>query len=228
MRMGILVTALAFISVVAVAKTKPSERIAALPQGKLAGHVYFNEALGLTYEYPSDWDANTDPKETIDLDPDHPDGVAVQCSRVLLTLEAPKIAEGRFTGAAELMVIDPGCFTNVRFPLSLFPEQGVNDVVDVLVKHFKHSPFFSPYGVKGSAHISEGHVVMELHGGMTINAIETIKGQPSPAKEPLDVHTSFFVVQSHGFWIARGYVADDASEQELKLEKLSVADSSTP
>jgi len=228
MRTGILVAAFALIAVAAAAKTKPSAKIAALPEGKLANHVYINEALGVNYEYPSDWTASTDPKETFDLDPDHPDGPTVQCSRVLLWLKAPSQGEGRFSGRAALIAIDPDCFTNVRFPQSAYDKQGINDVIDVIIKHFKHSPFFSPYGVKFQASAPKGRMQFLLTGGMTINANEIIQGHPAPAKEPLEVDTSFFVVQSHGFWIARGYVADDPSEQELKFEKLSVTDSPTP
>jgi hypothetical protein len=228
MRTGILVAAFAFIAVAAAAKTKPSAKIAALPEGKLAGHVYINEALGITYDYPSDWSASTDPKETIDLDPDHPDGPTIQCSKVLLWLKAPSQGEGKFSGWADLIVIDPGCFTNVRFPKSAFDKQGINDAIDVILKHFKHSAFFSPYGARCQASAPGGRMQLLLTGGMTINANEIIQGHPAPAREPLEVHTSFFVVQSHGFWIARGYVADDPSEQELKFEKLSVSDSPTP
>lgn len=228
MRTGILVVALALIAVAATAKTKPSVKIAALPQGKLAGHVYINEALGITYEYPSDWSASTDSKETIALDPNHPDGAAIQCSKVLLWLKAPSQSEGRFSAMAALIVIDPGCLTVVRFPQSVFDKQGINDVIDVVIAHFKHSPFFSPYGVKTYAFAPEDRMQLLMTGGMTINAIGSAPGHPAPAKEPLGVHTSFLVVQSHGFWIARGYVADDPSEQQLKLEKLSIIDSPAP
>jgi len=221
MRTMILVAAFALAAVAAFAKTKPSEKIAALPQGKLDGPVYVNEALGLTYEYPSDWNASTDPKETIDLDPEHPDGPAVQCSRVLLWLEAPKKAEGRFSGMAALIAIDPSCFTNVRFPKSAFDSQAINDVVDVVLKHYKRSPFFSPYGVKFYASAPQGRMQILMTGGMIINAIESKIGEPAPAREPLDVSTSFFLIESKGFWIARAYVADDPSKQEIEQSKLS-------
>jgi len=222
MRKEILAAAFALFAVAAIAKTKPSAKIAALPQGKLAGHVYTNEALGITYEYPSDWNASTDPKETIDLDPEHPDGPAVQCSRVLLWLEAPKKAEGRFSGMAALIAIDSGCFTNVQFPQSALDKQAIDDVVDVLIKHYKRSPFFSPYGVKFYASAPQGRMQILMTGGMVINAIESKIGEPAAAKEPLDVSTSFFVVESKGFWIARAYVADDPSKQEIEQSKLSL------
>lgn len=222
MRSKILVAAFALTFVSASAKTKPSARIAALPDGELAGHIYINKALSLTFEYPADWIASTDPKRTIDLDPERPDGSAVQCSRVLLSLKAPSQGEGRFSGVAYLIAIDPGCLTIVPFPGSPFDRRDIDDMIDVLIKNFKHSPFFSPYGVKYQVSDERGHIEFLLTGGMTINAIESHLGQSAAAKEPLDVHTSFFVVESNGFWIARGYVADGASEQELNQSKLSL------
>jgi len=226
MRAGILAAAFAFIAVVAVAKSKPSAKIAALPAGGIAGHVYINRTLGVSYEYPSDWSVSTDPQRTINLDASHPDSPAVQCSRVLLWLDAPKKAEGKFSGIAALIAIDPGCLTNVQFPKSTLDRQGVNDVVDVLVKHFKHSPFFSPYGVRCQASAESMRVEFLLTGAMTINANESIKGQPAPAKDPLEVHTAFFVVESSGFWIARAYIADERSERALQQAKFSLTDTS--
>jgi hypothetical protein len=228
MRTGILIACFVITAVCAAAKTKPSARIAALPEGKLSGHVYTNEALGITYDYPSDWTASTDSKETIDLDPSHPNGASVQCSRSLLTLKAPSPSEERFSGWAEVIVIDPGCLTKVQFPRSPFDKQGINDTVDVIIHFFKHSPFFSPYGVRCQASAPEGRMQLLLTGAMTINAIESPIGHPATAKEPFDVHTSFFVVQSNGFWIVRAYVADGPAEQELKFERFSVSDGSVP
>jgi hypothetical protein len=227
MRSGILVAALALVAVAAAAKTKPSAKIAALPQGRLTGQVYINDALGISYEYPSDWDADTDPKQTINLDPDHPDGSTVQCSRVLLSLEAPSQRKGKFSGMAALIAIDARCMTIVPFPQSVLDKQNINDVIDVIIKHFKSSPFLSPH-VKIVTTESQGRVIIEFNGGMIVNAIGSQPGQPAPAKVPLEVHTSFFVFESRGFWIVRAYVADDSSEQELKQSKLAIADIPMP
>jgi hypothetical protein len=209
-------------------KTKPSTKIAALPQGKLTGQGYVNDALGLTYEYPNDWDASTDPKETLNLDPNHPEKPVVQCSRVLLSIREPSKGEGKFSSVADLIAIDPRCLTVVPFPQSWMDQQDKSDVIDVIIKNFKHSAFLPPDRVKTLISDDHGHIEFLLTGGMIINANEMINGRPNPEKQPLEVHTSFFVVESQGFWIVLAYLADDPSEKKLSQSKFSLPDFPPP
>jgi hypothetical protein len=111
--------------------------------------------------------------------------------------------------------------TIIRFPQSSTDREGINDVADVIIKRFKNSLFFSPYGVTIIASQQQGHVIMQMTGAMTINAIE---GHPAPAKEPLDLRTSFSLAESSGFWIAWAYAADDAHVEAIRQAKLGFAD----
>jgi hypothetical protein len=221
MRNRLIAVSLSLLAVTAAGKTSPSAKIAQLPKGMLAGHVYINDAVGVTYEYPGDWNATPDPQEHFDFDPLHPGGPTTQCLKVLLRLDAPNKVEGRFSAEADLLAIDPRCLTIVPFPEGLRDRADVDDLADVIIKRFKNSLFFSPYGVTILASEQHGRTIIQLTGAMTINAIE---GHPAPAKEPLDVTTSFSLTESIGYWIAWAHVADAPSAEELKQVKISFKD----
>jgi len=131
-------------------------------------------------------------------------------------LDAPGKSEGRFSSLAALIAVDPDCLSGPVFPQTLQEIDKVNKVVDVVIKRFKNSPFFSPYGVKILEYELDGHVVILLNGGMTINAVE---GHPAATKAPLVVSTSFSLAKSNGFWIVWAYVADDPSAEQLEKAK---------
>jgi len=201
----------------------PKSTVSQLPDGVLAGNTYSNNALGVSWQFPDQWTAKIDPKYTDNLDPEHPNGRARQCSRVLVWTRAPQPSEGRFASTAALIAIDPHCLTHAEFPQSTRENEKTNDVVDALVKNFKNSMFFSPYGVKIVAFPNPGaqpSMTINLTGGMIINAIGTpIGGRPPAAKEPLKVNTCFNVIERRGFWLVMAYVADDSSTEELKHAK---------
>ncbi|MGD1108051.1 MAG: hypothetical protein ABR865_13485 [Terracidiphilus sp.] len=222
-----LITAvsLSLLAAAAAGKTSPSAKIAQLPKGMLAGHVYTNDAVGVTYEYPSDWTATTDLKDPSNLDPGHSNGAANRCSEVLLWLTAPQKEEGRFSAMAALIAIDPRCLTIVPFPKSMRDQEGLNDAESVIIKCFKNSPFLPSDRVTIFVSEQRGQVVFQLIGAMTMNAIE---GHPAPKQEPLIVHTSFEVTESKGFWIAWAYVADASSAEELKQVKISFQNGLAP
>jgi len=196
-----------------------------LPDGIVSGNNYTNEALGVIWDFPDGWKVITEDNLAGNLDPGHPNSRAVQCSKVLVWIKAPQQSEDRFASFATLIAIDPTCLSNAEFPKQ-FPDakRDVDAVVDAVIKNFKRSPFFSPYGVKVIAFPSpapEQRVTIDLTGGMTINAIA---GHPAPRKEPLNVNTHFSVTEWHGYWMAIASVADDPSDEELKKAKPAFID----
>jgi hypothetical protein len=206
----------------------PRSTIPQLPDGTLSGDTYTNGALGLSWQFPAQWAADIDPKDTDSLDPKHPNGRARQCSRVLVWTHAPRPSEDRFASTAALIAIDPRCLTHAEFPQSALDSERTNDVIDALIKNFKNSMFFSPYGVKIVAFSTPGahpSVTIDLTGGMTINAIGVpIGGRLAATKEPLKVNTCFNVIERHGYWLVMAYVADDSSTEELKHAKPTLTD----
>ena len=118
-------------------------RISHLPDGRLSGHIYTNDALGLRYEVPSGWVATADPKGPVSLDYRRPDGPANQCSKVLLSLHAPQQSEGRFNATVSLFVIDPSCFSGAKFPRSLEDKDKILKFSDKIVKAFSNTLYIT-------------------------------------------------------------------------------------
>lgn len=219
MRNLLLPVTLTFFALGAVALGAPASKISQLPDGTLSGNMYSNDALGIRYEFPSEWTAIADPKGPTKLDGWKPDGPANRCSKELLRIDAPRHVEGRFSSFATLIAIDPGCISAPDFPRSNEERDQVGRVVDKIIKVFKNTPYISPYSIQAIAFMShgrQGKVIFHLTGGVIINAIEEIDGHPSPKKEPLTVNTSFALAESKGYWVAWAYLADDPSTEELK------------
>ncbi|HTW82222.1 MAG TPA: hypothetical protein VME23_21935 [Terracidiphilus sp.] len=204
-------------------QNSPNLKLSQASAGTLSGDVYTNETVGIVYEVPSGWSAYTDVKHATMLDPKRSDGAANQCSKILLSLQAPHPVEGRFSSIAVLIAMDPSCFSNTPFPRSLQDKKALGKVADKIIKPFSNSTYLSPYGVEIRAWMLQGHVVIQLVGALTVNAIE---GRPAPAKEPLKVNTSFSFTESNGFWVAWAYLADDPSSEQLNAAKLTFASAS--
>jgi len=196
----------------------PNLKISQVSDGTLSGNTYTNETVGIVYEVPSGWSAWTDPKHATVLDQRKPNGVANQCSKILLSLQAPHPVQGRFSSSAELIAMDPSCFSKMTFPQSLQDKNALGKIADKIIKPFSNSPYLSPYGVEIRGWMLQGHVVIQLVGGLTINAIE---GHPPPTKEPLKVNTSFSFTESNGYWVAWAYLADDPSSGQLDAAKIT-------
>jgi hypothetical protein len=223
----LLLVAFFFVSALgSVGQKSHNSKTSELSAGTLSGNIYANDTLGLSYEFPSDWTAAAaDLKNPALVDSQKPNGLANQCSKVLLEISAPAKAEGRFTSFATLFAIDPRCLSAPPFPPSTLEKDQLNRVVDKIIKYFGHTLYFSPYGVKILALGPPGHVQILFTGGLIINAIE---GHPAPAKEPLTVNTSFSLVESNGYWLAWAYVADDPSTEELQKNKISFPGAPSP
>lgn len=206
------------ICVTGASAQKPSRSlISQLPNGTLSGNTYTNDAVALTYEFPAGWTATPDLKDPAKIDFRHREGIANQCSKVLVSLAAPGKAEGRFNSIAMLLAIDPACFSGTTFPRSLEEKDKIRKVVNKIVKPFSDTPFISPYDNMVHPFGSQGRVIIELTGALIINAYE---GQPAAKKEPLRVHTSFTFTESTGYWVAWAFLADDSSTEELKNVKV--------
>jgi hypothetical protein len=177
----------------------------------------------LSYEFPKGWTPIVDSKHFPPVDSRKPDGIANQCSKVLVWIQAPGKVEGRFSSIATLLAIDPGCFPGAVFPKSLSDKGKINKFADKIIKPYANTPFFSPYGATVSIAFSpKGRAMMRLTGGVILNAIE---GRPAPAKEPLNANTSFALTESNGYWIAWAYLADEPSANELRNDvKISFED----
>jgi hypothetical protein len=204
----------------AAALGSSKSKISQLPDGTLSGNVYSNDALGLSYEFPSGWTATADPKRPVNLDSRKPDGLVNQCSKILLSLEAPRKTEGRFTSVATLFAIDPGCFPGTEFPHSM--DKGkIQKVADKIIRSFSNTPYISPDGAYVVGYWSQGRVIIHLTGGVIVNAVEG----PHPAtKEPLHLNISFIFTESNGYWVAWAFAADDPSAEELKNAEVALKD----
>lgn len=193
----------------------PASAVAEIPDGVLTGNVYTNDALGVSFYFPPTWTAEPDPKGPVFLDP-KPNGRANQCSKILLTFEAPGKVEGRFSSFGRVIAIDPRCLSAGPFPHSPEDKENLDKAADKIIKYFKNSSFFSPYGVRIIAlrtQENKGPMLISMRGAMIINAVS---GHPAPKKEPLSVSTLFALQESRGYWIAWAYVADDPSRNELQ------------
>ncbi len=184
-----------------------------MPDGFLSNNVYTNDAFGVKYEIPGGWNATPDPKGEVELDYAHPNGIANQCTKILLSLKAPQKVEGRFASFASIVAIDPRCIADADFPQSVQDKEKIDRATDKIIKVFKNTPYLSPYGVKIIALPVHGQMLLWFTGALTINAIE---GHPAPKKEPLVVHTTIMVSESKGYWIAMAYVLDDSGEEAVK------------
>jgi hypothetical protein len=197
-----------------------------LADGSLLRNVYTNDALGVSYEFPSDWTANPDPKGPVVLDNLKPNGLANQCSKVLLLLSAPKKAERKFSSMAALLAIDPGCFRDAPFPQHLTDWDNIRRVADKIIKSYSDLPYFTDHA-KISVTRAAGpsrRVVIFITGEEVINAVE---GIPAPKRDPLHVNASFALAQSNGYWVAWAHIADDPSTVELKNAKVTFSDAAS-
>jgi hypothetical protein len=212
------VVLLGIFSLTVLASAGNKAQVSQLPAGVLAGSIYSNDAVGVTYEAPSGWTLTADPSGPASLDMDHPDSPMNQCAKILLRLSPPGEVPGRFKAFATLAAIDPACFSNPPFPRTL-DKKAIKKVVDKMFKPFTHTSFCSPFGalIAGSKS-QDGVVVISLTGQMTINALE---GKPAPRKEPLDVKTSFKFTEWNGLWVVWAYTADEKSAGELDNAKIN-------
>ena len=119
----------------AVGLGSPGSKISQLPDGVLSGNVYSNDALGLKFNFPRGWIATADPKGPIGLGFRTQDGPVDQCIKVLLSFQAPHPVEGRFSSGGDVIVIDPGCFSDLEFPTSANKKK-VQDFAGIFIKFF--------------------------------------------------------------------------------------------
>ena len=220
--LAILVT-LTFLAFGTSGLGSPRPKTSQLPDGTLAGNIYSNDALGLSYEFPNGWTATADPKGPVTLDFRKPDGPVNQCSKVLLSLSAARQAEGKFNSVATLLAIDPGCFSGVEFPHSM--DKGkIQKVADKIIRSFSNTPYISPDGAYVVGYWSQGRVIVHLTGGVVVNAVE---GRHPATREPLHLNISFIFTESNGYWVAWAYLADDPSAEVLKNTTVKFKDAPT-
>jgi hypothetical protein len=190
-------------------KSKVSE----LPAGAMSGNTYVNDAVGVSYQFPVQWNASPDPKGETRIHP-KPDVPANRCSKILLRLEAPAKTEGKFTSVAALLAVDPECLSGGTFPQSVEEKDKIEKVAKRTTKAFADTPFISPFHTDVYPFTLQGRVVIQLTGALIINA-NAVENHAAP-KEPLRINTSFTLTESNGYWIAWVYTADDPSAEELK------------
>ena len=224
MRNVLILLALTLSTLVAIGFAPPGSKISQLPDGTMSGNVYSNDALGLRVKIPDGWIATADPKGPVELDARTMDGPVNQCSRILLSLNAPRPAEDRFGSVADLLVIDPGCFSDAKFPTSP-DKKKVLQFAGKIIKFFRNTPYISPGGADVDAERTKcfdpsyspcrygggGFVTIFLTGETNINAFAD-----QTKKEPLHVNTLFSLTEYNGYWIAWTALADDPSKEQLK------------
>jgi hypothetical protein len=220
MRRLLLAVNLTLVALGAFGQESSKSNVSQLPDGTLSGDTYTNDAVGLSYQFPNGWAATPDPKGPTTIDPRGSKKVANQCSKVLLRLSPLSKTEGRFSATAILIAIDPSCLGAPTFPQSLEQTDEIVKVAEKIGKSFNYTPFLSPYGNTVHPLNSQGRVIIQLLGGLVINALE----RPANSKEPLDVKTSFTFTEANGRWVAWAYTADDPSTEELKNVKVMLKD----
>jgi hypothetical protein len=217
MRMPLLRNLLIFLfsTLCTVCLGSPNSKIAKLPDGILSGNVYSNNALGLRYDVPPGWIATAEPKEPVILDDRGPDSRVNQCSKVLLSLHAPKQdpeqTKGQFNSTITLLAIDPRCFPGARFPKSAKDKEKVREFARKIVNSFSHTPFISRNGADIDAGFQAERLGIWLTGA---DFIDVLDGQAT--KEPLHVNRLLGLVESKGYWVAWANVADDSTKAELQ------------
>ncbi len=213
---GKLASAFLILCLAASGQAFSQSKISPIPDGTLSANIYTNDALGLRFEFPEGWTPTPDPKGPVAIDWRGPNKPANQCSRILLSLEAPGKVEGRFNSIAILLAIDPGCIAAAPFPQSLHDNSEIAKVAKQVGKCFSYTPYMSPFGNQVQPFTQQGRVIIGTQGTVLINALE------SPGKkEPLDVNTSLTFTESKGYWIAWGFMADAHSTEELAKAKLT-------
>jgi hypothetical protein len=129
-------------------------------------------------------------------------------------------------------VIDPGCYSDLKFPDSA-DKKKVQDFAGRIMKFFAHTPYILPGGADIGADRTKcfdrsydpckygrGNLVMVyLTGEAVINAY----GDQSK-KEPLHVNSMLALTQYGDYWVARTILADDASKEEFKKIKVQFKD----
>jgi len=232
---NVLVTALLALSTLGLFAQK--SKIPELPSGTLSGNVYTNDAVGLTVEFPREWHVVTGQQwhvatyslDGAHLDPIHHDyqGLADQCSKVLLLLNAPGVAKEQFASFAALLAIDPACFSSEAFPQSTDQEERILKLVEKVGLAFVDTPFIPPTQVRVQASTAQGRVVITTTDMTPVAIMNDENGRPSTTEPPLECHTLFAFTESKGYWVAWAYLADKASAEQLKKVRAVFKDSST-
>jgi len=215
---------LAILAAGAFGQGSSKSQISQLPDGTLSGDTYTNDAVGVSYEFPNGWTATADVKGPTRIDVRHPRALANQCSKVLLSLNAPGKVSGRFSSFAILLAIDPACLSGPPFPQSVSESEKIKKVAQKIAKAFSDTPYVSPFGNTVHPFDSQGRLTIRLTAAVIINAIE---GEPAPRKEPLRVQTSFTFTELNGYWVAWAFIADDNSAAELQSVKVVFKNPST-
>jgi hypothetical protein len=196
----------------AVGQQSTKIQLLQIPNGMLSGNTYTNDALGLSYQVPDGWKGDPDPKDE-PIDWRGPHKVANRCSRVLLWATPVSKIEGRFNPTATVFVTDPACLGIAAFPESVEQVEEINKVAKKMGDSFNYTPFMSPYGNAVHQFSSHGRVVIQVTGGLVINAVERGHGK---TKEPLEVKTSFTFTEANGYLVVWAYVANESSAEPLK------------
>jgi hypothetical protein len=217
MRMALLrnLLILLFSTLSVVCLGSPKSKLSQLPDGTLSGDIYSNSALGLRYEVPPGWIATANPTDPVNIDSRAPDAPINQCSKVLLSLHAPKQDpeqdKSQFHSTITLFAIDPRCFPGAKFPKSLKDRKQVREFARKIVNSFSHTAFISRNGADIDADIQNGKLAIWLTGVDLINAPDS-----QGVKEPLRVNRLLGLAESKGYWIAWANLADDSTKAELQ------------
>lgn len=190
-------------------------RLAQLPDGILSGKTYSNVALEMRYDIPGGWTA-TPANAQRKLDDRQPDAPVNQCTKVLLSMQAPEKEKGQFNSTITLFAIDPGCFPGTKFPKSLKDRQKIQEFARKIVNFFSHTPYISSNGADIDAGDQAGRLEIWLTGADVIKPSIRQTTDDQATKEPLRVNKLLALVESNGYWFAWANLADDATKAELQ------------
>jgi len=129
-----------------------------------------------------------------------------------LSYHAPNKTEGKFNSIAILFITDPRCFPIAEFPHSPNDKNEIHKFAKSIFDYFSNTPYISSHRTDFfEDHANPGLTIM-LTGEANINAVEDPR---ATTKEPLHVNTLLGLKESHGYWIAWGFLADDRLKDVL-------------
>jgi hypothetical protein len=186
-------------------------KLSELSAGSLSGDQYTNQALGIKFQVPHGWSANTDGDVPAGFDYHPAKEPSRQCVKVLLSHSVADSIRPEYKSMGLLFVLDPGCFPDAKFPRAI--EEGqFHSFSGKMIHAFSKSPFIAPDGADIGSLQKESLIFVILTGGDT-----TQLGDGSSIHENLVIG----MTERNGYWVGWAARTDDQSKTEIEdLENL--------
>jgi hypothetical protein len=198
----------------------PALDLAHVNSGSVSDHVYTNDFLGFSFDFPQAWhigstDSNLQVPENgahtmtvISGTPPDKRQYSEQCMRLLsaATKYAPNDQREPFNPRIMLLAADPSCFApDVKFPESVHDKETIQVFGQELVRAFAGTPFLGPHANRLFAADVSGHTFLEMPSGTAI----PIAGSTLLRK----VHSAFVMTELRRYWVI--WLIESDTESEL-------------